>query len=109
MEYRIYKPVGDHQSLRQHIKAKIMIIKIAACLIVGSVFTSCQTTQSTAARPSLESRLMAQNSVGPNSVDEPAPPAEGPEDVPADGTIDPVRNPGLVPTPLLRTNAAGSL
>ena len=37
---------------------------------------------------------------------EPAPPAEGPEDIPAEGPIDPNRNPGLLPTPLLRGNAA---
>ena len=48
---------------------------------------------------------MAQNA----ATIEPAPPAEGPEDVPATGTVDPNRNPGLLPTPLLRGNAAGSL
>jgi hypothetical protein len=33
---------------------------------------------------------------------EPAPPAEGPEDVPAAGPNDVDRNPVLVPSPLLR-------
>jgi hypothetical protein len=44
------------------------------------------------------------NSLNPN---EPAPPAEGPEDIPAEGPRDPARNPALVPSPLLRANAAG--
>ena len=56
----------------------------------------------------LEQRLLAQNSGYP-SADEPAPPAEGPEDIPAEGPVDPNRNPGLLPTPLLRASAAGSL
>lgn len=85
------------------------MIKIATCLLGLSALSACQTTQSTASRPTLESRLLAQNAVGSNNVGEPAPPAEGPEDVPANTTIDPNRNPSLVPTPLLRHNAAGSL
>jgi hypothetical protein len=40
---------------------------------------------------------------------DPAPPAEGPEDMPGEGPADPNRNPGLLPTPLLRGNAAGGL
>jgi hypothetical protein len=43
------------------------------------------------------------------SLNEPAPPAEGPEDVPASRPMDPIENPALVPTPLLRTNAIGGL
>lgn len=92
-----------------------MIIKIATCLLALSVFTSCQTTQSTSAsgssRQTLQQRMLAQNSTStnPNSIDEPAPPAEGPEDVPGEGPVDPNRNPGLLPTPLLRGNAAAGL
>ncbi|MFN2475933.1 MAG: hypothetical protein ABR526_06285 [Chthoniobacterales bacterium] len=89
-----------------------MITKIATCLLALSVFTSCQTTQSTASssRQSLEQRRIASNTVaGPNSITEPAPPAEGPEDMPGEGPADPNRNPGLLPTPLLRGNAAGGL
>lgn len=89
-----------------------MIIKIATCFLALSVFTACSTTNTasrqTTGRQSLEQRLLAQNGGAPNS-DEPAPPAEGPEDVPAQGTVDPSRNPGLLPTPLLRGNAAGGL
>jgi len=90
-----------------------MITKIATCLLALSVFTACETTTSTASRQpgrqSLAQRTLAQNSTALITTTEPAPPAEGPEDVPADGTIDPNRNPGLLPTPLLRGNAAGSL
>ena len=39
---------------------------------------------------------------------EPAPPAEGPEDIPAEAPADPNRNPKLLPTPLLRMSAASS-
>jgi len=91
-----------------------MIIKIATCLLALSVFTACETTNSTAsrqpsARPTMQQRMLAQTSVDPNAATEPAPPAEGPEDISIEGTIDPNRNPGLLPTPLLRSNAAGSL
>ena len=85
------------------------MIKIATCLLALSVLSACQTTQSTAFRPTLENRLLAQVTTDSNGIVEPAPPAEGPEDVPANITIDPNRNPNLVPTPLLRHNAAGSL
>lgn len=37
---------------------------------------------------------------------EPAPPAQGPEDVPADAPNDVHRNPTLIPSPLLRYSAA---
>lgn len=84
-----------------------MIIKLATCLLALSCITACTTTSTTANGPrqSLERRMLASNA----SAAEPAPPAEGPEDVPAEGTVDPNRNPGLLPTPLLRGNAAGSL
>ncbi len=91
-----------------------MIIKIATCLLAFSALTACQTTQSTAGtsrRQTLEQRMLAQNttSANPNAIDEPAPPAEGPEDIPGEGPVDPNRNPGLLPTPLLRSNAAAGL
>ncbi len=85
-----------------------MIIKIVTCLLALSVFTACQTTQSTASsgRQTLEQRMLAQNApANPNSIDEPMPPAEGPEDIPGEGPADPNRNPGLLPTPLLRGSA----
>ncbi len=87
-----------------------MMIKLAVCLLALSSFTACQTTSRTAGRENLQSRMLAQRTASnPNTVAEPAPPAEGPEDVPATRSVDPNRNPSLLPTPLLRQNAAGSL
>lgn len=90
-----------------------MIIKIVTCLLALSALTACQTTQSTAGsgRQTLEQRMLAQNTTtaNPNAIGEPAPPAEGPEDIPGEGPVDPNRNPGLLPTPLLRSNAAAGL
>lgn len=87
-----------------------MIIKFATCLLALSVLTACETTQSTAGRQTLEQRMIASTSTtSTGSLNEPAPPAEGPEDIPADGPVDPTRNPGLLPTPLLRGNAAAGL
>ena len=40
---------------------------------------------------------------------EPAPPAAGPEDVPADAPQNVYDNPALVPTPALRQSAASGL
>ena len=90
-----------------------MITKIATCLLAVCLLPACTSTNATArrepaARTTLEQRALAQNGGSVNSV-EPAPPAEGPEDIPAEGPVDPNRNPGLLPTPLLRGNAAGSL
>ena len=90
-----------------------MIIKIATCLLAISFLASCQTTHSTATasgHQTLQQRTIAQNdSTNPNAVAEPIPPAQGPEDVPGEGPLDPNRNPGLLPTPLLRGNAAAGL
>ncbi len=82
-----------------------MMIKIATCLLALSLFTACQSSQSTASRQTLSQRVAANTA----TVGEPAPPAEGPEDVPGEGPVDPNRNPGLLPTPLLRENAASGL
>jgi hypothetical protein len=89
-----------------------MIIKIAACLLTVAFFTACQSTQTASKRTTLRemyaSNTNASSYTAAYSADEPAPPAEGPEDVPAEGPRDPIRNPALVPSPLLRVNAAGS-
>src|SRR2546423_15717030 len=43
------------------------------------------------------------NATEPGAIgEEPAPPAEGPEDVPADGPATVDQNPALMPSPLLR-------
>ncbi|MFL6584228.1 MAG: hypothetical protein ACJ8KU_06890 [Chthoniobacterales bacterium] len=86
-----------------------MITKIAACLMTVALFGACTTTSTTAKRETLREMQARYATSDVNSLNEPPPPAEGPEDVPAEGPADVLRNPGLVPTPLLRNNAAGGL
>ena len=81
-----------------------MITKIATCLLALGLFSSCASTQVTKTG-TLEDR-MKQQSANAYAVTEPAPPAEGPEDVPAEASSDVNRNPSLVPSPLLRASAA---
>lgn len=83
--------------------------KIAACLLALSLLAACETTkttQRTTLREMNNARIASADTT--SSLNEPAPPAEGPEDIPAEGPRDPIRNPALVPSPLLRMNAAGS-
>ena len=91
-----------------------MILKIATCLLAAALCTACTTTQTASTngggRQTLEQRLLAQSTpTNPYSADEPMPPAEGPEDIPAEGPVDPIRNPALLPSPLLRMSAASGL
>ncbi len=80
-----------------------MKIEIAACLLSLALLPACSTTsQTTAEHQTLEQRLMAKYASTDTAVGEPAPPAEGPEDIPAEGPTEPDRNPVLVPSPLLR-------
>ena len=85
-----------------------MKIEIAACLLSLSLLPACSTTsQTTAEHQTLEQRLTAKYaSVDTTNAGEPAPPAAGPEDIAADAPTDPVRNPMLVPSPLLRNSAS---
>ena len=88
-----------------------MKIEIAFCLLSLALLPACSTTsQTTAANQTLEQRLMtkyAANATAPGAMgEEPAPPAQGPEDVPADAPNSVDHNPALVPTPLLRYWAA---
>jgi hypothetical protein len=76
-------------------------------LIIGffalALLAACETTPITPTstmKPALAERLAVLN------TDEPMPPAEGPEDVAPGRAQDPTRNPGLVPSPLLRYSAA---
>ena len=88
---------------------KKMITKITAALLAVTLLAACETTkttQRTTLREMNASRLASADTTSTN-LNEPAPPAEGPEDVPAEGPRDPARNPALVPSPLLRDNAAG--
>jgi hypothetical protein len=84
------------------------MIKIAACLLTVAFFTACQSTQTAAKRTTLREMYASNTNATSYSANEPAPPAEGPEDVPGEGPGDLNRNPALVPSPLLRMNAAGS-
>jgi hypothetical protein len=85
-----------------------MITKIAVSLLAIALLGACQST-STAKRPTLsETRSRIASNTPANSLNEPPPPAEGPEDVPNQGPSDLAHNPGLMPTPLLRANAIGN-
>jgi hypothetical protein len=88
-----------------------MMIKIAASLLAVSLLASCASTTTTAKRPTLRemNNTRVATTETTSSLNEPAPPAEGPEDVPGEGPRDLNRNPALVPSPLLRQNAAGGL
>lgn len=83
-----------------------MKIEIAICLLSLALLPACSTTQTTAEHQTLEQRLTAKYASADTVAGEPAPPAEGPEDIPADAPQDVERNPNLVPTPLLRYSAA---
>ncbi len=85
------------------------MIKIAACLLTVASFTACSSTQTATKRTTLR-EMYANNPSATSYVNssEPAPPAEGPEAVGA-GPLDPMENPALVPTPLMRTSAMGGL
>ncbi len=89
-----------------------MITKITAGLLAITLLAACETTkttQRTTLREMNSARLAsADTSSSSANLNEPAPPAEGPEDIPAEGPRDPIRNPALVPSPLLRANAAGN-
>ena len=80
-----------------------MIKQITAGLLAVTLLAACETTNTTQ-RTTL--REMNASRLASADTTEPAPPAEGPEDIPAEGPRDPARNPALVPTPLLRDNAA---
>ncbi len=87
--------------------ARRMNIKIATALLGLALLPACSSTQTTAQHQTLEQRLMAKYASNDNAA-EPAPPAEGPEDIPAGAPSDVNGNPSLVPTPLLRASAASS-
>jgi hypothetical protein len=84
-----------------------MIIKITAGLLALTLLAACETTKTTQ-RTTLREMNASRLASNDTNLNEPAPPAEGPEDIPSEGPRDPVRNPALVPSPLLRANAAGS-
>jgi len=79
-----------------------MKIEAVVCLLGLALLPACSTVKTTAQRGTLEQRLSAKYAQTDTAAQEPAPPAEGPEDVPAAGPNDVDRNPLLVPSPLLR-------
>ena len=87
-----------------------MITKIAASLLAVSLLASCTTTTTTAKRTTLREMNNARLAAADTTIDpnDPPSPAEGPEDLSAEEPQDPIRNPALVPSPLLRMSAAGS-
>lgn len=94
------------EAARDTYGARKMKIQIAICLLGLALLPACSTTQSTTANQTSEQRMAAKYASIEND-EEPAPPAEGPDDIPA-VPVDMKRNPGLVPTPLLRDSAASS-
>ena len=86
-----------------------MITKITAGLLALTLLAACETTKTTQRTTLRETNAARLASADTTNSNEPAPPAEGPEDIPSEGPRDPGRNPALVPSPLLRTNAAGGL
>jgi hypothetical protein len=86
-------------------RAFVFAMKPKIAWFVFAFLTACQTTTITPSaktKPALAERLAALN------TEEPMPPAEGPEDVAPGPAQDPTRNPGLVPSPLLRYSAASA-
>jgi uncharacterized lipoprotein len=86
-----------------------MMIKIAACLLAVGFLAGCESTKTTKRETLREmTARYASNETASSNLNEPAPPAEGPEDVPENRRFDIDGNPALVPSPLLRQNAIGN-
>ena len=87
-----------------------MITKITAGLLAVTLLAACETTKTTQRTTlrEMNAARLASTDTSSTNLNEPPAPAEGPEDIPAEGPRDPARNPALVPSPLLRANAAGS-
>lgn len=79
----------------------LFVIRLTAVLLAVGFLCSCKTavTPNAKMKPALAERLAALN------TEEPMPPAEGREDVTPGPAQDPIRNPGLVPSPLSRYSA----
>lgn len=83
-----------------------MITKITAALLAVTLLAACETT-TTAKRTTLRETNAAR--LAATDVNDPVAPAEGPEAAIGEGPLDPAVNPAIVPSPLLRTSAAGGL
>lgn len=87
-----------------------MKIEFATCLLSVALLSACSSTsQTTSSHQTLEQRLTAKYANADTKVGEPAPPAEGPDDVPAEAPNNVQSNPALLPSPELRQNAAAGL
>ena len=84
-----------------------MKIEIVTSLLSLALLSACSTTTQTTAVNQTSEQRMAAKYASIENAEEPAPPAEGPDDIPA-VPVNMKRNPGLVPTPLLRDSAASS-
>lgn len=89
-----------------------MKITLTSIALAAALLTSCETTRqsttttTTTKKTSAVGTSKVANRIALANNDEPMPPAEGPQDAPPGPGRDPIRNPGLVPTPLLRDSAA---
>jgi hypothetical protein len=89
-----------------------MKITLATSLLGLAMLSACTTApHMTTARTQSDFKATKSSRYASNNTwgNEPAAPAEGQTaDIPAEGPADVSRNPALVPSPLLRTNAIGS-
>ena len=85
-----------------------MKITLTAIALAVALLTGCETTKTTTTtkKTAAAGQSKVANRIALANNDEPMPPAEGPQDVPPGPGRDPIRNPGLVPTPVLRASAA---
>jgi uncharacterized lipoprotein len=95
------------EAARDTYRARRMKIEIVTSLLSLALLSACSTTTQTTAVNQTSEQRMAAKYASIENAEEPAPPAEGPDDIPA-VPVDVKRNPGLVPTPLLRDSAASS-
>jgi uncharacterized lipoprotein len=95
------------EAARDTYGARRMKIEIVTSLLSLALLSACSTTTQTTAVNQTSEQRMAAKYASIENAEEPAPPAEGPDDIPA-VPVNVKRNPGLVPTPLLRDSAASS-
>jgi hypothetical protein len=96
---------NDDQLIMIPMAQRLHVTTSTVVVLAVGFLAACQTTTITPTakmKPALAERLAALN------TEEPMPPAEGPEDVAPGPAQDPTRNPGLVPSPLLRYSAASA-
>lgn len=81
-----------------------MKTKITLSLFLAALLSACSSTKTTTTSVSTDPKAARYA----NDSMEAAPPAEGPEtDIPTEGPADVNLNPAYMPSPLLRTSAAG--